>query len=100
MTSVSLAADRTERLEARLRAALQPARLEVVDDSHMHAGHAGAADGRSHYSVRVVSQWFSGQPVVRRHRLVYDAVGDMMETDIHALSIQALTPEELTNLPR
>ena len=85
---------RAERLEARLRAALQPAELRVVDDSHLHAGHAGAADGRGHFTVHVVAERFSGLPVVRRHRLVYEAVGDMMTTDIHALSIQALAPGE------
>ena len=85
---------RVERLESRLRAALQPAQLQVIDDSHLHAGHAGAAGGHGHFTVHVVSERFSGLPVVRRHRLVYEAVGDMMTTDIHALSIQALAPGE------
>ncbi len=75
---------------------LAPLVLEIVDDSHKHAGHAGAADGRGHFTVKVVSERFSGLPVVRRHRLVYEAVGDMMSTDIHALSIQALAPGEGT----
>ena len=57
-------------------------------------GHAGAADGRGHFTVNVVSERFAGLPVVRRHRLVYEAVGDMMTTDIHALSIRALAPGE------
>jgi BolA protein len=85
---------RAARLEARLRTALQPSELEVVDDSHLHAGHAGAADGRGHFTVNVVAERFAGLPVVRRHRLVYEAVGDMMATDIHALSIRALAPGE------
>ncbi|MEY2919624.1 MAG: hypothetical protein RL261_929 [Pseudomonadota bacterium] len=85
---------RAERLEARLRNALQPSQLQVIDDSHLHAGHAGAAGGHGHFSVQLVSERFSGLPVVRRHRLVYEAVGDMMTTDIHALSIQALAPGE------
>ena len=85
---------RAERLEARLRSALQPSELRVIDDSHLHAGHTGAADGRGHFTVHVVAERFSGLPVVRRHRLVYEAVGDMMTTDIHALSIQALAPGE------
>jgi BolA protein len=85
---------RTERLESRLRSALQPLDLRVVDDSHLHAGHAGAAGGHGHYTVQLVSERFAGLPVVRRHRLVYEAVGDMMTTDIHALSIQALAPGE------
>lgn len=84
---------RTERLRERLQA-LDPERLEVVDDSRLHAGHAGAADGRGHFSVLVVSRRFAGLPPLRRHRLVYDAVGDLMITDIHALSIQALAPGE------
>lgn len=85
---------RVQRLEQRLRAALAPLELEVVDDSHLHAGHAGAADGRGHFSVHVVSERFRGLTVVRRHRLVYEAVGDMMTSDIHALSIRALAPGE------
>jgi BolA protein len=85
---------RVARLEARLRAALQPIELEVIDDSHLHAGHAGAADGRGHFTVNLIAERFAGLPVVRRHRLVYEAVGDMMTTDIHALSIRALAPGE------
>jgi BolA protein len=88
---------RESRLKERLEAALQPRRLEVTDESHLHAGHAGAADGRGHFTVLVVAEAFSGLPTLRRHRLVYEAVGDMMQTDIHALSIQALAPDELAN---
>jgi BolA protein len=88
------AGDRAGRLQARLRAALHPTELQVIDDSHLHAGHAGAAGGHGHFSVRLVSERFVGLPVVRRHRLVYEAVGDMMQTDIHALSITALAPGE------
>jgi BolA protein len=84
---------RAERLAERLQA-LEPDHLEVVDDSHHHAGHAGAADGRGHFTVSVVSKRFAGQSTLRRHRLVYEAVGDMMITDIHALSIEALAPGE------
>jgi len=85
---------RVERLTERLRAALEPEHLEVIDDSHHHVGHVGAADGRGHFTVLVVSQRFAGLNTLRRHRLVYDTVGDMMDTDIHALSIQALAPGE------
>ncbi|HET9694755.1 MAG TPA: BolA family protein [Steroidobacteraceae bacterium] len=92
--TIGPAATRAARLEERLRAALRPVELDIVDDSHLHAGHAGAADGRGHFSVHVVSERFAALPVVRRHRLVYDAVGDMMDTDIHALSIRALAPGE------
>jgi BolA protein len=84
---------RVERLRRRL-VALEPARLEVVDDSHHHAGHAGAADGRGHFSVLVVSKHFAGLRQLQRHRLVYEVVGDLMVTDIHALSIHALAPGE------
>jgi BolA protein len=85
---------RAERLAERLQAALQPTDLEIIDDSHLHAGHAGARDGRGHFTVNVVAERFAGLPVVRRHKLVYEAVGDMMSTDIHALSIRALAPGE------
>ena len=84
---------RRERLTRRLQA-LEPDRLDVADDSRHHAGHAGAADGRGHFSVLVVSKRFAGLGTLRRHRLVYEAVGDLMTTDIHALSIQALAPGE------
>ena len=87
---------RVERLTQRLRA-LEPDQLEVADDSRHHAGHAGAADGRGHFSVFVVSKRFAGMNTLRRHRLVYEVVGDMMVTDIHALSIQALAPGEAPN---
>ena len=87
---------RLERLTERLRSGLEPEALEVIDDSHRHAGHAGAADGRGHFSVFVVSKRFAGLNTLRRHRLVYEVVGDMMTTDIHALSIQALAPGEAT----
>lgn len=86
---------RIDRLTERLKTGLEPERLEVVDDSHRHAGHAGAADGRGHFTVLVVSKRFAGLNTLKRHRLVYDIVGDMMTSDIHALSIQALVPGEI-----
>jgi BolA family transcriptional regulator, general stress-responsive regulator len=85
---------RLERLTNRLNLAFAPEQLDVVDDSHRHAGHAGAADGRGHFTVLLVSSTFAGLGTLKRHRLVYEAVGDMMATDIHALSIQALAPGE------
>lgn len=88
-----MTATRLERLTRRLQT-LEPDRLDVVDDSRHHAGHAGAADGHGHFSVLVVSKRFAGLGTLRRHRLVYGAVGDLMTTDIHALSIQALAPGE------
>ena len=84
---------RLERLIERLQA-LEPEHLDVADDSHRHAGHAGAADGRGHFTVLLVSKRFTGLNTLRRHRLVYEIVGDLMTTDIHALSIQALAPGE------
>ena len=75
----------------RLQAAFAPSALEVVDDSHHHIGHEGARDGRGHYRVRVVSPAFAGMTAVARHRAVYAALDDLMQTDIHALSIQALS---------
>jgi BolA protein len=86
--------DRRQRLTVRLEEGLDPVQLEVVDDSHRHAGHAGAADGRGHFTVLIVSQRFAGLGTLKRHKLVYEVVGDMMTTDIHALSIQALAPGE------
>ena len=85
---------RVERIQAALQAAFAPLQLEVKDDSHRHAGHAGASDGRGHFKVMVVSEAFSGKAPLARHRAVYAALGEMMETDIHALSIKALTPQE------
>ena len=82
-----------ERVEAALRQALQPAALEVIDDSHLHAGHAGAKEGR-HFTVRVTSQAFDGLTRVARHRLVYDAARSLMAEGIHALAIHARTPTE------
>ena len=88
-------ANRTERLRARLQAELDPTVLEITDDSHLHAGHAGAASGGSHYSVKIVSSKFQGLALVMRHRLVYDAVHEMInKAEIHALAITALAPSE------
>jgi BolA protein len=88
--------DRSERIRSLLQAALNPTQLEVGDDSHLHAGHAGAASGGGHFSVKIVSERFEGQRLVMRHRLVYDAVQGMMHTDIHALAITAIAPSELS----
>ena len=85
---------RVERIRAALQAALAPTSLEVGDDSHLHAGHAGAASGGGHYSVKIVSERFHGLRLVMRHRLVYDAVAEMMRAEIHALAITALAPSE------
>lgn len=89
-----MSADRCDRIEALLTEAFSPVDLLVKDQSHLHAGHAGAQDGKGHFNVRVVSKLFEGHSRIQRHRLVFDAVSDMMETDIHALKIHALTPDE------
>lgn len=81
-------------IETRLRASLDPADMTLVDDSARHAGHAGAASGGGHFNVRIVSSRFSGLGRVARHRLVYDSLSDLMRNAIHALAIEALTPEE------
>ncbi len=86
---------RVERIRENLAKALAPVELEIEDESHRHAGHAGARDGRGHFRVRVVAEAFRGQLPLARHRAVYAALGDMMTTDIHALSIDARTPDEL-----
>ena len=85
---------RVEAIRACLQAALAPLELQVVDDSHQHAGHEGARDGRGHFSVRIVSAAFEGRPLLTRHRLVYDALGSLMQTDIHALALKAIAPSE------
>ena len=82
------------RIEARLRETLAPERIEIVDESSQHAGHAGARGG-GHFAATIVSNRFEGLNAVQRHRLVYEALGDLMKTDIHALSVRALTPKEL-----
>ena len=86
---------RLERIRTLLEAALAPLTLVVTDDSHLHVGHAGARDGRGHFSVEIVSSIFTGKPSLARHRIVYSALGEMMTTDIHALSIQASAPDEV-----
>lgn len=86
--------NRVERIEAALRTAFAPQLLEVEDDSHRHAGHAGARDGRGHFNVSIVSEAFAGKAPLARHRAVYAALGEMMQSDIHALAIKAQTPAE------
>jgi BolA family transcriptional regulator, general stress-responsive regulator len=82
-----------DRLQEVLQQALSPTALEVQDDSHLHAGHAGAREGR-HFTVRVTSPVFDGLTRVARHRLVYDAVRTLIAEGIHALAIEARTPAE------
>ena len=81
------------RLERVLRASLAPSRLAVQDDSHLHAGHAGAREG-GHFSIVITAEAFRGLTRLGRHRLVYDAVGPLMAQGIHALAIDARAPDE------
>jgi len=82
-------------MRRRLEAALAPEKLELIDDSAAHAGHAGAAPGgNTHWRLTIVSAQFAGKPTVARHRLVYEALGDLMQNPIHALSITARAPRE------
>jgi BolA protein len=85
--------ERRERIEAKLRERLAAEHVEVVDESHLHAGHAGAAGGGGHFRALVVSARFEGLGPVAAQRLVYDALADEMGGEIHALSIRTLTPE-------
>ena len=86
-------AERVEKIRQVLTARLAPVELVIRDDSAAHAGHAGAREG-GHFSVVVVSEQFAGRSRMQRHQLVYAAVADLMRTDIHALSIEARTPQE------
>ena len=81
-------------IERRLQAALNPSSLQVQDDSHLHAGHAGARDG-GHYTVRITSARFTGLRPVARHRLVYDSLGPLAALGVHALAIVAQSPDDL-----
>ncbi|VCU71997.1 transcriptional regulator BolA [Pigmentiphaga humi] len=90
--------ERMDWIRERLQA-LAPRSVEVQDDSHLHAGHAGAQGGAGHFRLLVVSSRFAGLNRVARHRLVYDRLADLMPTHIHALAIQALTPEEHSASP-
>ena len=88
--------DRVAAIRERLTAAFAPQQLEIVDDSHKHAGHAGARGG-GHFTVTVVADAFAGKGLVERHRMIYAALSELMQqNEVHALSIQARTPEETT----
>ena len=87
-------AERRARIEAKLRQRLAAAHVEVVDESHLHAGHAGAQAGGGHFRALVVSSRFEGLPALAAQRLVYEALSDEMGGEIHALSIRTATPEK------
>ncbi len=86
--------ERVAAIRQRLQEAFHPSQLEIIDESHKHLGHAGAAGGGGHFSLTLVSSQFAGCPLLERHRLVYEALGELMKTEIHALSIKALAPDE------
>jgi BolA protein len=85
-----------DRIRTRLLATFSPVECQLFDESHLHAGHAGAASGAGHYRLRLVSDRFEGLNRVSRHRLVYDCLRDLMHADIHALAIVALAPSEVS----
>jgi BolA protein len=87
-------AERRGHIEELLRSALEAEHVEVVDESHLHAGHAGAASGAGHFRATIVSGKFDGVRPVQRQRLVFAALGELMQTDIHAMSMETLTPEQ------
>lgn len=89
-----MSTDRQDQIKARLETRFSPDELLVKDQSHLHAGHAGAKDGRGHFDVTIVAAAFADKSRLERHRMVYDALADLMESDIHALRIKALTSAE------
>ena len=85
---------RVAMIRERLSLALSPQSLDIVDESHKHAGHEGAKSGGGHFLVTIVADVFRDKKLLERHRMVYDALGDAMQTDIHALSIKAYSTDE------
>ena len=85
---------RVTKIERMLNDALSPTELQVKDQSHLHAGHAGARDGKGHFEVQIVASAFEGVSRIQRHRMVFEALNDLMQTDIHALSVHAFAPGE------
>ena len=84
--------DRLRLIRSRLETAFEPEHLELIDESHRHRGHVGAADGKGHFRVQIVSKRFRYTRPLERQRMIFDALGDLMQTDIHALSISAQPP--------
>ena len=89
---------RCKRIEEILTEAFAPSKLLVRDQSHLHAGHPGARDGKGHFAVEIVSMSFAGQSRIERHRRIFDSLDEMMLTDIHALQIDAKAPNEANSL--
>lgn len=91
--------DREQQIRRRLDEAFQPTELFLKDQSQLHAGHEGAKDGKGHFDVTIVSNSFDGKSRLERHRMVYDALGALLESDIHAVRIKAFTPSERQSNP-
>lgn len=89
-----MTAERVEAIQQALESAFSPLHIQVKDQSHLHAGHAGARDGLGHFEVTIVADAFDGMSRIERHRVIYAALGTMMQTDIHALKINAFSPSE------
>ena len=87
--------ERRKEIERLLTTAFEPETLGVEDESHLHEGHEGARDGRGHFRVLIIAEAFDGVGMLERHRMVYRELGQMMQTDIHALAIDAWSPDEL-----
>ncbi len=88
------AAQRLEEIRRRIETEFAPESVQIEDEGHLHVGHEGAKGGLGHFRVLIVSDMFQGKPLIKRHRLVYQAMGDLMQSDIHALTIEAFTPDE------
>lgn len=84
--------ERVEMIRDALTAAFNPVSLNIIDDSHHHAGHASAKGG-GHFTVEIVAEAFAGKSLIERHRMVYAAMGDLMQHEVHALSIKAEAPQ-------
>ena len=82
--------DRVELIREKLTTALHPRELTITDESHLHIGHAGARDGRGHFAVSIGADTFADKTTLQQHQMIYKALGELMETDIHALSIKIL----------
>ena len=91
--TAEVTSQRIEQMSVLLQQALQPSVLEIEDESHHHIGHEGARDGRGHFKLHIVSARFDGLSPLQRHRLIYVALGELMQTDIHALAIEAELPK-------
>lgn len=89
--------NRIEQMRA-LLTTFQATQLEIIDDSHKHAGHEGARSGGGHYTLHIVSEQFAGKPTLGRHRMIYSALGEMIKHDIHALNIKAYTLQEMQSV--